>query len=163
MTVLVSRAQRASRGRWVTASNSRRPSSAGAETLSQSLGPPNSQVSGSSVPPERRWRAYQKASMAAVPTAPATAPRSTAPSGVMAGILRRRSPLGPRRREARGALLHDRGGALGDVLVEEAQHLQRQRGVEDGAGLAQPVVERALGPADGELGAGGQPLGDLEG
>jgi hypothetical protein len=48
--------------------------------------------------------------------------------------------------------------ALLDVGAEEAQHLVGDAGVEGRHRLAQPVVERALRPARGVLGSGGDPL-----
>src|SRR5262245_6957299 len=55
---------------------------------------------------------------------------------------------GPCRREAWRTLLAKRTHALADILVHEGQHLEGQALVEDGARLAEPVVERALGAAD---------------
>src|SRR5262249_23921906 len=62
-----------------------------------------------------------------------------------------RSPLrvfSARRWEPRRALLADGADPLAHVRAHEVQHLEREALVEDGACLPQPVVERALRPAD---------------
>src|SRR5206468_8808895 len=73
-----------------------------------------------------------------------------------------RSPLF-RRGEGGRPLLANRLDALAHVRIRERQHLERERLVEDRTGLTQPVVERALGPADRVLAALGEPIGDVEG
>src|SRR5687768_18049322 len=70
--------------------------------------------------------------------------------------------LAPRRREARRTLLANRLEPLAYVLVHEGQHLEGDRLVEDRPGHAEPVVERALRPANGLLGAERELVGDLE-
>ena len=53
--------------------------------------------------------------------------------------------------------------ALGRLGASEAKHFQGRRGVEYGAGLAQPVVQGVFGPADRALRAAGQIVGGLQG
>src|SRR6185437_11488986 len=60
------------------------------------------------------------------------------------------------------ALLAQRGEALLHFGSAEADELQRQRGIEAGAGKPQPVVERVFGPADGGWRSGREPLGDAK-
>src|SRR5260370_87011 len=50
-----------------------------------------------------------------------------------------------------------------DLRAGEAEKLQRQRGVEDRPGGAQPIVERVFGPADRVGSALGEPGRDFEG
>src|SRR2546426_4806720 len=80
-----------------------------------------------------------------------------------AEAIRERPRSSPRRRKGRGALLAYGAGAFLHVLETEAQHLEGQGLVEDGAGLAQPVVERALGEPDRGLAASGQRIGHRPG
>src|SRR4051794_17109477 len=56
-----------------------------------------------------------------------------------------------------------RGDAFLHVGPGKAHEFERQRGVETRPRLAQPVVQRVLGPADGGLAAARQPVGDLVG
>src|SRR5580693_8789198 len=67
-----------------------------------------------------------------------------------------------RRREVGLALFEVRGEAFLHLRTTEAEELQRQRGVKGRAHHAQPVVERALGPADRALRALGELGRDLD-
>src|SRR5262245_44274261 len=60
------------------------------------------------------------------------------------------------------ALLEMGGEAFLHLGAEEAQHLERRRGVEGGTHHAQPVVERVLGEAYRGLGALGELGGHFE-
>src|SRR5258705_7107894 len=75
----------------------------------------------------------------------------------MARSLQRRVGLEPGL-----ALLEMRGKAFLHLGTEEAQHLERRRGVEGRTHHAQPVVERVLGEADRSLRALGELGRDLE-
>src|ERR1700682_5019335 len=80
-----------------------------------------------------------------------------------AEAMRGRPRSSPRRWKGRGALLAYGAGAFLHVLEAEAQHLEGERLVEDGPGLAPPVVERALGEPDRGLAAPGQRVGHGQG
>src|SRR5260221_2029168 len=84
MTLLVKPARSGGNVRWKTPSYSRLPSCAGAGALCHSVMPAeNSQSRNLLSPPPRLYRRYQTRSMARVPTAPATSPRTAASSGVI--------------------------------------------------------------------------------
>src|SRR5205823_13411538 len=97
---------------------------------------------------------------------------SPAPSSPSAWRARSRSARGAGARAARTEsaprgkrgrpLLTDRRQALAHVLLHEGQHLEGDRLVEDRPRLAEPVVERALRPADRLLRAAGEAVADLQ-
>src|SRR6476659_5374294 len=64
-------------------------------------------------------------------------------------------------REVGLALLAQRRGALRQFVTAEPEKLHAERRIEDGAGCAQPVVERVFRPPDGVRRALRQPHRDL--
>ena len=60
-------------------------------------------------------------------------------------------------------LAEQAGHALFHVGAAKAHKFERQRGIKRRPGLAQPVVQAVLGPADGGLAAAGQPVSHLIG
>src|SRR5262245_1004767 len=66
-------------------------------------------------------------------------------------------------RKLRRPLLAQRGRALRQLVAGKAEEFHAERGVEDRAGCAQPVVERVFGPADRVRRALRQPHRDVHG
>src|SRR3984957_2175103 len=121
--VLVSQARRSGILRWVKPSSRRLSHQPGSGAVSQLSTGANSQASGPSVPPARRYLRYWTVSRPTVPTAPASRPAATAASGVSGFFLMRMARL--LSWSARGSARRSEGSeAVAEVEFERAAGLQ---------------------------------------
>src|SRR6185437_8965537 len=166
--VLISQAERSGSLRWVKPSMTRLVTCPGSGAVSQFSTGANSQATGLSVPPVRRYFRYWTASRQTVPTAPASRPAATAVSGIigffrtrMAGLLSL-LPLAVGQPLAHGAPLLVGGASPdpgGDAVLQRPLQARRPRraAMADPFGLVD-LTQREPGRADREeqvrIGAG---------